>query len=166
MDSSPNPMVPAQAADTSLVGRSISVVSRLTGMADQPALRRALPAVAMVMIAAASLALYLLLTPSDRVALQHGLPEAEKSRALDALIANGFDAKLDPTTGTLTVGPDEFYRARMVLASEGLPQGQPDGLSTITDMPMGTSRSVEAARLRRMQELDLARSITELRPVR
>ena len=166
MDSSPNPMVPAQAADTSLVGRSISVVSRITGMADQPALRRALPAVAMVMIAAASLALYLLLSPTDRVALQHGLPEAEKSRALDALIANGFDAKLDPTTGTLTVGPDEFYRARMVLASEGLPQGQPDGLSTITDMPMGTSRSVEAARLRRMQELDLARSITELRPVR
>lgn len=31
---------------------------------------------------------------------------------------------------------------------------------------MGTSRQVEAARLRRMQELDLARTIAELRPVR
>ena len=166
MDSSPSPMVPAQAADTSLVGRSISAVSRITGMADQPALRRALPAIAIVMIAAVGLALFLLLSPTERVALQHGLPEAEKSRALDALVANGFDAQLDPATGTLTVGPDEYHRARMVLASEGLPQGTPDGLSTITDMPMGTSRSVEAARLRRMQELDLARSITELRPVR
>lgn len=54
----------------------------------------------------------------------------------------------------------------MLLATQGLPQGATDGMTAIDEMPMGTSRQIEAARLRRMQELDLARSIQELRPVR
>ncbi|MEO0677369.1 MAG: flagellar basal-body MS-ring/collar protein FliF, partial [Pseudomonadota bacterium] len=113
---------------------------------------------------------WLLLSPADRAQVQPGLPIAEKGRALEALSAAGFDAQLDPSTGALTVPAGDFYRARMVLAGEGMPLGRGaaggDGMSAIEGMPMGTSRQVEAARLRRMQELDLARTITELRPVR
>jgi flagellar M-ring protein FliF len=98
--------------------------------------------------------------------LQSGLPEAEKALALDALTAAGIDAQMDPATGILSVLSSDFHRARMVLATEGLPQGTPDAMSAISEMPMGTSRQVEAARLRRMQELELAQSIAELRPVR
>ncbi|SPF80080.1 flagellar basal-body MS-ring/collar protein FliF [Pseudoprimorskyibacter insulae] len=155
-----------QSGTQSLIARARGALSQLNGVAEQPAIRRALPAVLIVGAAALGLLAYLLLTPPDRVGLQTGLPEAEKGRALEVLVAGGFNAQLDPATGGLTVNSDEYHRARMALALEGLPQGTPDGLSTITDMPMGTSRSVEAARLRRMQELDLAQSIAELQPVR
>ncbi|MEO0664935.1 MAG: flagellar basal-body MS-ring/collar protein FliF [Pseudomonadota bacterium] len=125
---------------------------------------------AIVAVAILGLAAWLLLSPADRAQVQPGLPIAEKGRALEALSAAGFDAQLDPSTGALTVPAGDFYRARMVLAGEGMPLGGGaaggDGMSAIEGMPMGTSRQVEAARLRRMQELDLARTITELRPVR
>ena len=161
-----NSTLPAQAGSTSLTARARAAMSRMDGFTGQPALRRALPAIALVVAVTLGLAAWLLLAPADRVALQSGLPAAEKSRALDALTAGGIDARLDPSTGTLTVPADQFHRGRMLLATEGLPQGAADGLSAIADMPMGTSRQIEAARLRRMQELDLARSIQELRPVR
>ncbi len=148
------------------MSRARVALSRADGFVAQPALRRALPAIALVVVVALGLAAWLLLAPADRVAVQSGLPEAEKARALDALTAGGIDAQLDPSSGVLTVAAGEFHRARMLLATEGLPQASVDGLSVISDMPMGTSRQVESARLRRMQELDLARSIMELQPVR
>lgn len=148
------------------MSRARAALSRADGFVAQPALRRALPAIALVVVVALGLAAWLLLAPADRVAVQSGLPQAEKARALDALTAGGIDAQLDPSSGVLTVAAAEFHRARMLLATEGLPQASVDGLSVISDMPMGTSRQVESARLRRMQELDLARSIMELQPVR
>ena len=158
--------LPSRQAPTSLTGRARAAMSRIDGALAQPALRRALPAIAVLGVAILGLAAWLALAPAERVALQSGLPEAEKARALEVLATGGIDARLDPSSGTLTAPADQYHRARMLLATEGLPQGTADGLSAITEMPMGTSRQVEAARLRRMQELDLARSITELRPVR
>lgn len=143
-----------------------SAFSRFDGFADQPALRRALPAVGAITAVGLGLAAWMLLAPADRMAIQSGLPEVEKSLALEALTAAGIDAQLDPSTGILSVLSGDFHRARMVLATEGLPQGTQDAMSAISDMPMGTSRQVEAARLRRMQEMNLAQSIAELRPVR
>jgi flagellar M-ring protein FliF len=158
--------LPAQSGTASLTARARQALTRLDGFAAQPALRRALPAIGVLFAVVLALAAWLLLAPADRVALQTGLPAAEKARALETLTTGGIDARLDPSSGALTVAADQYHRARMVLASEGLPQGAADGMQAIADMPMGTSRQVEAARLRRMHELDLARSITELRPVR
>ena len=158
--------LPVQAGGSTLISRARTALSQADGFIAQPALRRALPAIALVVLVSLGLFAWLLLAPAERVALQSGLPEAEKARALEALTAGGIDAQIDPSSGTLTVAAAEFYRARMLLATEGLPQASADGLSVVSDMPMGTSRQVESARLRRMQELDLARSIMELKPVR
>lgn len=158
--------LPVQAGGSTLISRARNALSQADGFIAQPALRRALPAIALVVLVSLGLFAWLLLAPAERVALQSGLPEAEKARALEALTAGGIDAQLDPSSGALTVAAAEFYRARMLLATEGLPQASADGLSVVSDMPMGTSRQVESARLRRMQELDLARSIMELKPVR
>lgn len=165
MDRTRSPL-PVEASGTNLFARTRTALSQADQFIAQPALRRALPAIALVAVVALGLAAWLLLAPAERVALQTGLPEAEKARALEALVAGGIDAQLDPSSGALTVAATEFYRARMLLATEGLPQANVDGLSVVSDMPMGTSRQVESARLRRMQELDLARSIMELKPVR
>lgn len=165
MDSPTAASLPAGPA-TGVSARARGLLMQAESLVTQPALRRALPAIAVLGVVALGLILYLALAPADRISLQNGLPESEKARAMELLQAQGFDARLDPSTGALTVAGAEYHRARMALAAEGLPQGTPDGLEAITDMPLGTSRSVEAARLRRMLELDLARSIAELQPVR
>lgn len=161
-----NPALPTRTGGNSMVARARAALSRMDGFAAQPGLRRALPAMAVMVIVVLGVAAWALLSPAERTTLQAGLPAAEKARALEALTGSGIDAQIDPASGHLTVAADQYHRARMLLATEGLPQGTPDGLSTIADMPMGTSRQVEAARLRRMHELDLASSIMELRPVR
>lgn len=160
------PLPAVTSAPGGLLDRARGQIARMGGFADQPALRRAMPALTMLAAAGVSLALWLLLAPAERVTLQTGMPEAEKARAMEVLTAGGFDARLDPGTGALTVGAADYHAARMALATEGLPQGTPDGMASIENMPMGTSRSVETARLRRMQELDLARTIAELQPLR
>ena len=81
---------------------------------------------------------------------------------LDVLRNNGTDVLIDPVTGDLTVPTGEFYNSRMSLAAQGLPQSMPDGYSVLTDIPMGTSRSVESMRLKQSQEVELARSINEI----
>lgn len=167
MDASPTPPAAVPTAAPALLGpRAPAVFRRLDALITQPALRRALPAILVLGAAVLALAAWLLLAPPERVQVQAGLPAAEKARALDTLVAAGISARLDPASGVLTVPATSFHQARMLLATEGLPQGSADGLQAIENMPMGTSRQVEAARLRRMQELDLARTIAELRPVR
>ncbi|MEL6915442.1 MAG: flagellar basal-body MS-ring/collar protein FliF [Pseudomonadota bacterium] len=161
MDASQSPSVP-----TGQGSFAPAFMRRIDAAITQPALRRALPAISVLGVAVLALGLWLLLAPPERMQLQPGLPAAEKARALDALTAAGIPARLDPGSGALTVPAASFHEARMLLATEGLPQGQADGLQAIENMPMGTSRQVEAARLRRMQELDLSRTISELRPVR
>ncbi|MCH2076618.1 MAG: flagellar M-ring protein FliF [Rhodobacteraceae bacterium] len=165
----PSPLPPA-AGQTSVIARLRHALTRADGFAQQPALRRALPAIGVLFLTMAGLAIWLLVAPADRAQVQPGLPPAEKGRALEALSTAGFDAQLDPASGALTVPAADYHRARMTLAGEGMPLAGgglgPDGMSALENMPMGTSRQVEAARLRRMQELDLARTIAELRPVR
>jgi len=66
---------------------------------------------------------------------------------------------LDEATGSLTVSEDDYHKAKMSLAAQGLPKSAPDGDSLISSMPMGSSRAVENEKLRTARELDLARTI-------
>ena len=50
----------------------------------------------------------------------------------------------------------------MTLAAQGLPQSAATGYDQLDSIQMGSSRSVEAARLKQSQELELARSISEI----
>ncbi len=163
MDSSTNPI--ATTGGNPLAIRGKAYLAQFQTLTRQPAVRRALPAIILVTAAVLALAAYALLSQPKRLTLYSDLPEADKARAVEVLGSNGIDAKLDRASGALSVTEADYHRARMVLATEGLPAGTPDGMTTLSDMPMGASRSVEAALLRRMQELDLARSITEFQNV-
>lgn len=148
------------------MARGTSLVAQLRGLSAQPGLRRAMPAIALVLSAAAALGLYLMLAQPAQMTLAPNLPEAEKGRALDLLTAGGIAASLDPATGALRVATTDYHRARMMLASEGLPQALgAAGPSPLADMPLGASRSVESARLRQLHEHDLARSIMEIEAI-
>jgi len=50
----------------------------------------------------------------------------------------------------------------MTLAAQGLPASIPDGYDALADIPMGSSRSVEQVRLKQTQEIELARSVSEI----
>ena len=151
--------------NASLSARGRSFVNYANLMMHQPGVRRAIPAIALVLASLFALFVYTVLGEQTKATLYSGMPEAEKSRAIEVLAGAGITANLDKTNGAITVNQEDYHRARMALASEGLPQGIPNGYDVISDMPMGTSRSIEAARLRQMQELELARSISELQSV-
>ena len=62
----------------------------------------------------------------------------------------------------MTVPVGDYHNSRLSLASQGLPTSMPDGYSVLSDMPMGTSRSVERMRLKQSQELELSLSIDNI----
>ena len=98
----------------------------------------------------------------SRTTLYASLPESEKSRVLEALQNAGVDVALDPTTGDVMVPSSDYHSSRMTLAAQGLPTVVPTGYENLDAIQMGSSRSVEAMRLKQTQELELARSIAEI----
>ena len=157
--------VPVNGQKNELVAKGEAALAWTKGVTDQPGIRRAMPAIVLVSAAVLGLMVYMFLNTSGQVALNTGLPDSEKTQAIELLNGQGIAATINSANGQIEVPKGDLYKARMALAAEGLPAGTPDGLSTITDMPMGTSRSVESARLRRMHELDLARSISEIKSI-
>jgi flagellar M-ring protein FliF len=148
-----------------MVAQMKGAVSNVLRMGNQPALRRAMPAILMLGAAVLAVGGWLLLREPARMVLFPGLAEADKALVMDALGSAGINATIDNVTGQVEVPSGEYHRARMQLASQGLPQSLPDANDVLTELPMGASRSVEGARLRQAQELDLARSIAEISSV-
>ncbi|WP_439138679.1 flagellar basal-body MS-ring/collar protein FliF [Planktotalea sp.] len=152
-------MVPVR---TGLMARISQGVEDLRSFYRQPAIQRAFPVVAAVFLVAIGLFFYVTLQVPDRTTLFASLPESEKPAVMEALRANGTDVQIDPITGEMTVPVGDYHNSRLSLASQGLPTSMPDGYSVLTDMPMGTSRSVERMRLKQSQELELSLSIDNI----
>ena len=132
------------------------------GFYRQPAFQRALPSIAAAIVAILGLIVYVAVQTPDRTTLFASLSEGEKARVFDALKNNGMDVQIDPATGELTVPVDDYHNAKLNLASQGIPMQAPTGSSALNNMPMGTSRSVEALKIKQSLEYELARSITEI----
>ncbi len=145
-----------------LVAQARGVLSNVLRMGDQPAVRRALPAVLILSVAVLGFAAFVLLRQPSTMTLYPGLAEADKARVLEALTAAGITASIDDMTGEVEVPSAEYHKARMELAAKGLPSSMPDADTVLGELPMGASKSVEGARLRQAQELELARAITEI----
>ena len=157
-----NELTTTTTSSTGIMARTGGAISELRRMASQPAVQRALPATAAVMVAFLGLVAYLVLQQPSRTTLYASLPESEKSKILDALTNSGIDATIDPTTGDVMVPVPDYHESKMKLAAQGLPTSVPGGYDTLGEIQMGTSRSVEAMRLKQSQEIELARSITEI----
>ena len=135
---------------------------QIRGLLGQPAVRRSLPMALMIgLIAAAALAWMTLSSPTQKT-LFSGLPDADKAAVTGALTQGGIKSSIDEGTGALTVAEDDYSRARMLLAGQGLPKAAPGGYAILDQLPMGVSRAVEGERLRQARETELARSIQEI----
>ncbi|MGC6496456.1 MAG: flagellar basal-body MS-ring/collar protein FliF [Candidatus Puniceispirillaceae bacterium] len=151
-------------ADTSTaVARPASgltaILQRLTG---GQSMRQILPAAGAIVISVIGLSFFVISQQPERTTLYAALPEAEKARVVDALRNSGVDVTLDPTTGDVIVPVADYHSSRMTLAAQGLPTSVPDGYSAVAEIPMGSSKSVESARLKQGQEIELSRSISEI----
>lgn len=128
----------------------------------QPAVRRSLPMVLGALLLAIVAMVYILTRTPEMRTLFTSLPEADKAAVVEALQTANFNPAIDDMTGAVQVPVSDFHKARMLLASQGLPKSAPEGYELLNDMPLGTSRAIEQARLKQSQESELARSIAEI----
>lgn len=128
----------------------------------QPSVQRALPSIAAAIVAIIGIVLYVALQSPERTTLFSSLSEGEKSRVFDALKNGGVDVQIDSATGELTVPVDDYHSAKLNLAAQGIPMQAAEGYSSLDNMPMGTSRSVETLKIKQSLEYELARSVTEI----
>ena len=148
---------------TSSGGRALQIISTLQEYMKQPAVIRALPMILVGFVMVIGIVLIIMMREPPMVVLFPKLAEEDKAQVMQLLTNQGIKAQLDNMTGQVTVQRPDFYRAKMALAAQGLPKTSATGYDLLTQMPMGTSRSVEAVKLKQAQENELARSIMEIR---
>ena len=151
---------------TGLLATSSNALSRVREAIDQPGFRRAFPTLLATLTAVAAIVLYLSMQKADMTTLYSSLSENEKSQVLNSLRNMGVDVQLDPATGEILVPTDVYHQARISLAAQGLPDFGGDGVNNLDNLPLGISRSVEGVRLRQVQEVELAKSVTEISSVK
>jgi flagellar M-ring protein FliF len=138
------------------------IAERVRSFAAQPAVARSLPALGAVAALALAVMMWFAFSAPPSRHLFDGLGDADSAAVVQALDASGIPYKIDRETGAVSVSDDDYHKAKMLLASQGLPKGAPDGNALIAALPMGASRAVENDRLRSAREADLARSIESI----
>lgn len=152
----PNTAARPASGATELFGGRLEPLRQFT---QQPALQRALPAIATTAAVGIAAMAYFLTQSAPQTQLYAGMADADKAAVADALTASGIPHTIDSGSGALTVDADKVHQARIALASQGLPKAQPTGDSMISSLPMGSSRAVEGETLRGAREADLSRTI-------
>ena len=139
-------------------------LTQIGGLMKQPAVKRSLPMIFIVgLVLSAALAWMALATPPQRTLFPQ-LPDSDKQAVVDALSAAKISSSVDDSGG-ITVAEDDYHRARILLAGQGLPKAAPGGYAILDQLPMGVSRAVEGERLRQARETELAKSIGEIESV-
>jgi len=152
LPASPAPVAPAN-------GGFGGVRFSFSDILNQPAVARSLPMLGLLGVVAAAALIWMTLREPAQRDLFRGLPDSEKAAVAEVLGKNSIPYNFDNSSGAITVGEDDYFNAKMMLASEGLPKSAPDGNSLIDSLPMGASRAVEGEKLRTAREMDLARTI-------
>ena len=148
--------------NTGIVSRISTSISNVRKITSDPAVQKSIPLIFGVIVAFIGLIVFFTMQKSDMTTLVASLPESEKAAVIQTLKQNGVDVSLNPTTGEVIVPVAEYHESRMLLAGEGLPSSVPNGYDTLGDMPMGTSRSVEAVKIKQSLEAELSRSINHI----
>jgi flagellar M-ring protein FliF len=100
-------------------------------------------------------------SPAPQRTLYSELDDGGRAKVVAALDKAAISYSIDSTTGALTVGEDDLYRARMLVASDGALAAPEDGAS-LDNLPLGASRTLEGDRLRSARAHELNLSIMEI----
>ncbi len=146
----------------SLIGKTSNAITDIRRFMNEPAAKRALPTVLALVVTFIGILLFISMREPAKTTLFSSLSEADKSKVVESLRQNGINVSLDSATGEILVPSTDYYQSKMLLAAEGLPESLPSGYDNLDNLPMGTSRSVEAVKIRQGLENELARSINEI----
>lgn len=103
----------------------------------------------------------------DYSLLYASVGDKEIGEVIDALDKLGVDYKIESSSGAIMVPQDAVHRARMKLASQGLPNSNSVGFELLdTESGFGTSQKMESARYQRALEGEIARSIAVFQNVK
>ena len=139
-----------------------SALTRIGAFARQGPVRRTLPwfgamaGLGMMALAWATLA------PQPQRTLYSELDDGERAKVASSLEKAGIAYKIDNQTGALSVGEDDLYKAKMLVASDGALAAPDAGEDGVAALPLGASRAVEGDHLRAAREHDLTLSIMEI----
>ncbi|MFN4112594.1 MAG: flagellar basal-body MS-ring/collar protein FliF [Sphingomonadaceae bacterium] len=128
----------------------------------QPALKRSLPAIAGLGALGGAGLLYLMLADGPQRMLYASLSDGERAEVVAALDTAGIGYTIDNATGALSVGEDDLYRARMLVASETALATPDSGTAMLDTIPLGASRTLEGERLKLARERELMLTIKEI----
>lgn len=138
------------------------VLTRLGTIIREPSIKRMVP----WFIGAGGIGLaaltWAILSPAPQRILYPSLDDSERAGVVAALDQAGIGYRIDNATGALTVGEDDLYRARMVVASNGAVVAPADGSAMLNSLPLGASRNLEGDRLRAARERDLELTIAQI----
>lgn len=113
-----------------------------------------------------ALALWLVVEKDYRP-LYASLEQIDVNSIMEVLDSNSIDYRIDQNSGALLVETSNIHRARLSLASAGMPGDRNMGFELLDkDQPLGTSQFMESARYRRSLEGELARTISSIASVR
>lgn len=139
----------------------------LSQVKDIPAVRQAGLLLALAAAVALGIAGFFWSLSPTYVTLYSGLPDRDAAEVVGSLRSAQIPNEVDAVTGAIKVPESRVREARMHLATQGLPQTTRPGIESINQNPgFGTSQFVEGARYQHALEMEIARTISELRPVR
>ena len=136
-------------------------LERLRSLSGQPLVRRALPWLIGAGALGAVALTWSLLAPAPQRILYSDLDDGERAGVVASLDKAGIAYAIDNQTGTLTVGQDDLYKARMLVAADG-GLANPDPTTALDNLPLGASRTMEGEHLRAARERELMLTIQEI----
>jgi len=139
-----------------------SALTRLRSFSAQPAIRKVVPWFLGVAAIGGAALTWSAVAPSPQRTLYSQLGDNERSNVVSALDKAGITYSIDNQTGALSVAEGDFYRARMLVASDGALATPETGAEMLDKLPMGASRTMEGERLRAARERDLVLTISEI----
>ncbi|MEO0031136.1 MAG: flagellar M-ring protein FliF [Pseudomonadota bacterium] len=139
-----------------------SVLTRTGRFLSQPPVRKSLPWFGGITAAGLTGVLWLTMAPAPQRVLYTDLSDSERAQVAAALDKAAIKYAIDNSTGAVTVGEDDLYKARMVAASDGALATPETGQQMIDKLPMGASRNLEGQRLQAARERELELTVMEI----
>ena len=144
-----------------------TLMERFGGFSRQPAVRQLALLVGLAASVALAIGLVQWATAPGMKPLFSQLSPADTNVVISTLEANGIEYEINAGGTMVAVPQGDLDRARLLLASEGLPKGDGIGFESLyQEQELGLSSFMEQARYHRALEAELARTMAALDSVR
>ena len=155
--------------NTTIIDSTATSMGNMTllGVLRIPAVRQVVLLIGVAAAVAAGFAVMNWSQTPGYAQLYQDLDSEDAAQIVDALRAADINYRLSPDTGNVQVPEESLHKARLELASQGLPAGGTVGMDAMQDQTsFGVSQFMEGARYQYALEAELAKTITHLGSVR